>query len=253
MDTHVCVKEVGVQCSLLLTPNTSIPLKHPSQSDTSQSDLGNRYGRRLGYLRVHTLARGYLIVSMTSVHSKGQSVNKVYHCRSDSSSQSTLLSSSFMAGYLVFESALLLLFSVCRFCLSHTVDVSKVINSSFLRVTQKCSNCRLKFVWDSQSFIGCVPAGNMLASAAILYAGALPTKAIRIFWILNCATITLRKFFHHQKRYLQPAISTIWEREQLSLISSLKEQEKKLALSGDGRADSPGHSAKFGSYTVVDI
>ena len=25
------------------------------------------------------------------------------------------------------------------------------------------------------------------------------------------------------------------------------------ALFGDGRADSPGHSAKYGSYTVVDM
>lgn len=163
------------------------------------------------------------------------------------------MSNSSTAGYLVFESALVLLFSVCRFCLRRTVDVSKVTNGSFLRVTQKCSNCRRKFVWDSQSFIGCVPAGNLLTSAAILYAGAMPTKAIRIFRILNCATITLRTFFRHQKRYLQPAVSTIWEREQLSLLSSLKEQKKQLALSGDGRADSPGHSAKFGSYTVVDM
>ena len=28
---------------------------------------------------------------------------------------------------------------------------------------------------------------------------------------------------------------------------------KKLALSGDGRADSPGHSDKYGSYTVIEM
>ena len=107
------------------------------------------------------------------------------------------------------------------------------------------------FVLDTQSFIGRVPEGNLLASAAILYAGALPIKALRIFTILNCVTITLTTFFRHQRRYLQPAISTIWERQQLSLISSLKEY--KLTLSGDGRADSPDHSAKYGSYTVVEM
>ena len=169
----------------------------------------------------------------------------VYHCRSDSTSPSTLLSSSSSACYLVFESALVLLFSVCRFCLSRTVDVSKVTIGSFLRVTQKCSNCRRKYVWESQSFIVNVPAGNLLTSAAILYAGALPTKAMRVFSILNCVNITLTTFFRHQRKYLQPAISSIssiWEKQQLSLISSLKDQKKKLALSGDGRADSPGHT-----------
>ena len=177
----------------------------------------------------------------------------VYHCRSDSTTPSTLLSISSTSCFLVFESALVLLFSICRFCLSRTVDVSKVTIGSFLRVTQKCSNCRRKFVWESQSFIGNVPAGNLLTSPAILYAGALPTKALRVFSVLNCVTITLTTFFRHQRRYLQPAISSIWERQQLSLISSLKDQIKKLSLSGDGRADSPGHCAKYGSYTVLEM
>lgn len=133
------------------------------------------------------------------------------------------------------------------------MDVSKVTIGSFLRVTQKCSHCRHKFVWDSQPFIRNVPMGNLLTSAGILYAGALPTKALRIFRILNCNTITLTTFFRHQRRYLQPAISSVWETQQLSLIATFKDQEKKLALSGDGRADSPGHSAKYGSYTVLEM
>ena len=33
----------------------------------------------------------------------------------------------------------------------------------------------------------------------------------------------------------------------------MKVQQRNLILSGDGRADSPGHSAKYGSYTVIDI
>ena len=177
----------------------------------------------------------------------------VYCCSSDSTSPSTLLSNSSSASYLVFESALTILFSICRFCLSRTVDVSKMTVGTLLRVTQKCSNCRRKFVWESQTFIGNVPAGNLLTSAAILYAGALPTKALRIFSILNCVTITLTTFFRHQRMYLQPAISSIWENQQVSLISSFKGQKKKLALSGDGRADSPGHSAKYGSYTVLEM
>ena len=27
----------------------------------------------------------------------------------------------------------------------------------------------------------------------------------------------------------------------------------ELELSGDGRADSPGHSAKYGTYTIMDV
>ena len=60
-------------------------------------------------------------------------------------------------------------------------------------------------------------------------------------------------FFRHQRQYLQPAISKIWKSEQLALLLSLRDWKKKLALSGDGRADSLGHSAKYGSYTVIEM
>ena len=175
------------------------------------------------------------------------------NCRLEFTSPSCSSSSSPSTCYLVFEASLLLLFSVCRFCLSHAVNVSKVTVGSFLRVTQKCFNCGQTFTWDSQSFIGHTPAGNLLTSAAILYSGALPTKALRIFSILDCATITPFTFFRHQRKYLQPAILTIWERQQSLLFSNLRDRKKKLKLSGDGRADSPGHSAKYGSYTVVEM
>lgn len=35
------------------------------------------------------------------------------------------------------------------------------------------------------------------------------------------------------------------------MVQALRGQ--KLCLSGDGRADSPGHSADFGTYTLMDV
>ena len=58
-DTDICVEEVGVQCSLLVTPITLTPLKYHAQSDTSQSDT-----RRPRYFRVHALTRRYLTVNI---------------------------------------------------------------------------------------------------------------------------------------------------------------------------------------------
>ena len=101
--------------------------------------------------------------------------------------------------------------------------------------------------------MGNIPAGNIYTSAAILYTGAFPAKTLRIFRILNCATITCKTFFRHQSNILQPAIQLTWERNQLSLFQRMKAQQRNLVLSGDGRADSPGHSAKYGSYTVIDM
>ena len=89
-------------------------------------------------------------------------------------------------------------------------------------------------------------------SGAIAFSGALPTQALRIFQYMNCAAITDWTFFHHQKNFLHPAISLVWVRHQSFLLEKLKEG-KLLIIGGDGRADSPGHTAKFGSYTVFDL
>ena len=45
----------------------------------------------------------------------------------------------------------------------------------------------------------------------------------------------------------------MWVNHQSSLLQSISSQSWNVFLSGDGRADSPGHSAKFGSYTVIDV
>ena len=50
--------------------------------------------------------------------------------------------------------------------------------------------------------------------------------------------------------YLWPSISTIWNLEQLDLLTSLRQNNTKLVLSGDEREDNPGHC---GSYTVVKM
>ena len=38
-----------------------------------------------------------------------------------------------------------------------------------------------------------------------------------------------------------------------SIVSVSENESTAKDLSGDGKADSPGHSAKYGSYTVIDI
>ena len=155
--------------------------------------------------------------------------------------------------YLVFESAILLLFSVCRNYLSKAVDIKRTTQGSLLRIKQTCLRCNYRWEWDSQPMCGSIPAGNISLSAAILYAGALPTKALRIFQFLKCCSISARTFFRHQGDYLWPAISTVWNSEQQALLTSLREKNTNLNLSGDGRADSPGHSAKYGSYTAIEM
>ena len=150
--------------------------------------------------------------------------------------------------YLVFESALLLLFSISFMCRSTYISIEKFTRGSFLCIRQICSHCSNTYIWESHPYVGKIPAGNIMISAAILYTGLLPAKALRVFSNLNCATFTRKTFFRHQKAFLPLAINCIWDKELEALINQLQVKKQGLVLGGDGRADSPGHSAKYGSY-----
>ncbi|KAJ8018726.1 hypothetical protein HOLleu_43128 [Holothuria leucospilota] len=63
--------------------------------------------------------------------------------------------------------------------------------------------------------------------------------------------VTLQCISGHERDYLIPEVNSTWLKEQPSLISSL--QGKPISIVGDGRCDSPGYSAKYCSYTLMDI
>ena len=57
-------------------------------------------------------------------------------------------------------------------------------------------------------------------------------------------------FYRLQKEYLYPVVHTNYIRQQEAVIEYLRGNQ--LHLSGDGRCDSPGYSAKYGTYTLMD-
>lgn len=146
---------------------------------------------------------------------------------------------------------LMLLFAVCRQCGSKAVKLHKVVIGTYLRIKQLCLSCSYKCIWSSQPMIRKIPAGNIRLSAAILYAGATPTKVIRVLTFLKCETISTDTYFRHQRDYLLATVSSVYELKHTALISSLSNQH--LVLAGDGRADSPGHSAKYGTYSILEM
>ena len=70
---------------------------------------------------------------------------------------------------------------------------------------------------------------------------------------MRVACISDRTFYTHQTRYLEPSIVSVWRQEQSKLLAESKSNSTSLSIGGDGRADSPGHSAKYGSYGIIDL
>lgn len=56
------------------------------------------------------------------------------------------------------------------------------------------------------------------------------------------------KYYYHQRHLLIPTVVSFWRDYQKKLLVSLK--GKEVVLAGDGRHDSMGHSAKYGTYTI---
>ena len=104
-----------------------------------------------------------------------------------------------------------------------------------------------------QTFVNSIPSGTLLLSASILTSGCLPEQALRLLENMNRKSITSRTFTNHQQWFLHPAIENIWSQKRIQIFEEKKKINLSLVIAGDGRADSPGHSAKYGSYTVLDL
>ncbi|ESP03281.1 hypothetical protein LOTGIDRAFT_137738 [Lottia gigantea] len=94
--------------------------------------------------------------------------------------------------------------------------------------------------------------GNLLLSAATLFSGKTYARLQDISAYLKLPILCQSQFYALQKRYLFPVINETWMSCQLGVVIGLS-REDKVVLSGDGRRDSPGHCAKYGTYTLMDV
>lgn len=90
-------------------------------------------------------------------------------------------------------------------------------------------------------------AGKLAISAAILFCGLTYTRIAHMANVLNMPFLSESTFHRLQKEYLYPVIHTTYIRQHETVIEFLK--GTPLQLSGDGRCDSPGYSAKYCTYS----
>ena len=152
--------------------------------------------------------------------------------------------------FLVAESCLLQLLNKCKICGQNACVSLKALVGTMITVEVLCAQGH-DYIWRSQECSNTMPWGNLLLASAILFSGSSPAKAMNLFHHLNVPVFTLRTYSNLQYSYLVPAVLRTWDVQQADMISDL--QGRNLALGGDARCDSPGHSAKFGSYTLMTL
>jgi hypothetical protein len=125
----------------------------------------------------------------------------------------------------------------------------KSLNGSQLKITISCHRGH-ETQWQSQPTLNRLPAGNLLISAAVLFSGNTFTNLDNFCKILNLQYLSEKSFYEIQNEYLFPTIHSAWIENQEQVTSYLC--GRPLKLSGDGRCDSPGFSAKYCTYSIMD-
>lgn len=85
-------------------------------------------------------------------------------------------------------------------------------------------------------------------SFAIICAGASVGKVLLVFKHMGLLCYNEATYYYHQRHLLVPTIVKFWRSYQAKILQSLN--GKEVVLAGDGRHDSMGHSAKYGTYTI---
>ncbi|XP_063740279.1 uncharacterized protein LOC134864887 [Eleginops maclovinus] len=158
--------------------------------------------------------------------------------------------------FLVFWECLVTLLSTwcsCGLCGSRSLSWQCKEVGTQLQVTIQCGGCGNQGLWNSQPFFGRTAAGNVLLSAAILFSGATVTKVLRVLSRLGVAVMSERSFFRHQDQVLFKAVKRVWGEQQFAMLCLLQAEGEPIVCGGDGRADTPGHCAKYGTYSTMEL
>ena len=139
----------------------------------------------------------------------------------------------------------------CHNC-SRYCNLKRNIVGTMYKVEVHCPNCESRHYWESQESYHKSSLGNVQLSAAIYFSGSNFSKMKKLFSSLNFEFLSNGRYYQIVKDYLQPAIFHVYKEKQEELLSTIREEKRELTLSGDMRADSPGHCAKYGSYSLLD-
>jgi hypothetical protein len=142
--------------------------------------------------------------------------------------------------------------SVCkRANCGHPLHYKKTYVGTCLVVSWGCNSGHVGGRWAAQPSCDKIRAGNLMLASSLLLSGNLYAKVGLMFNFCNLQYFSSTLFNQYQKLYIIPAINKFWEQHQKQLWE--EKAGKEVVLSGDGRNDSPGHSAQYCTYSLADM
>ena len=141
----------------------------------------------------------------------------------------------------------------CKKCTyGHISELKKYCTGTMLTVEVLCVCGRVVTKWTSQPLIGRQPAGNLLTTAAVVLSGK-SYEQIRFFAeLLNLQFMARKAFYSIQSGLILPTINHFFHNNITEQRQAIIDRATPLTVTGDGRCDSPGYSAKYCTYTCMD-
>ncbi|XP_071941062.1 uncharacterized protein [Antedon mediterranea] len=141
--------------------------------------------------------------------------------------------------------------SCTRKSCSSPVDLHSKFVGSAVYFKWICTNGHLNNKWCSQPILkNKLHGGDLLMSTALLASGNNYAKIALLAKFLKLHILNVNTYYRIQRKYLVPAVTELWEDTQKEILTA--HEGKDVVLLGDGRMDSPGHSAQFCTYTMMD-
>ena len=155
-----------------------------------------------------------------------------------------------VSAFLVYWTSLCSLLSRCFTCASQATITKKNIYGSALVVELICCKGH-RNVWKSQSSVRGFYHGNIKLAASVLFSANTFKNIQNYFEMAGVPWISKSRYYFMQQNYLHGVENEAWRREHSVDILDLKNREN-CHFSGDGRCDSPGHNAKYLTYSFLD-
>ena len=132
--------------------------------------------------------------------------------------------------------------------------VEKKLEAGVLLITHKCSEGH-SGIWSSSSVLGEKRGQKMYVSSVLLASSVLVSgnnfeKVSLLAKSMNLHYVSSTTFSRMQSLYALPSIRELWD-QMKEVIWKVFENDV-LVVCGDGRMDSPGFSAKYCVYTMME-
>ena len=177
-----------------------------------------------------------------------------YHpdCSSDSEQENDVASPLQTRNFMVNEDRLDEFFNLCCTCgLAKIEKKKKIVKGSVSSIEAVCIQGHVN-KWDSQPSINGMPIDNLLIPAAILFSSNTFTPINHFATCLNLQLVNKSNFYKIQDKYVFLVVQNSWHDQQQQLLQQIRDRRSPINVCGDGRCDSPGHSEKYGTYSLLD-